>query len=108
VRIGDGHPSSAVPEDRHDCLDTRPTLGELGAHGVPKPMRRDRRLPVRINEASSRASRFERVFEQISAADRLPSVDEHPVNVSTGPSIVVRRGEADLRCSISSRNASAA
>ena len=74
-----------------------------------KPMRRDRRLPVRsINEASSRASGFERVLEQISAADRLAAVNEHPVDVATGPSIVVRRGGSRLRCSISSRNASAA
>jgi hypothetical protein len=39
VRVGDGHASVPMPENGHDRLDTRTALGELGADGVPKPVR---------------------------------------------------------------------
>jgi len=83
-------------ENGHDRLDTRATLGELGADSVPKPVRSYCRLAIGIDESGSRASGFERVLEQVPATDRLTAVNEHPVYAATYPAIVVRGGGSRL------------
>jgi hypothetical protein len=85
-----------MPENGHDRLDTRTALGELGADGVPKPVRSYGRLAVGIDESGSRASGFERALEHVPATDRLTAVNEHPVDAATYPAIVVRGGGSRL------------
>jgi hypothetical protein len=77
------------------CYGTR-SLGELGADGVPKPVRSYGGLGIGIDESSSGAGGFEGILEQVPATDRLAAADEHPVYAATYPAIVVRGGGSRL------------
>ena len=58
------HRRTAVAEDRHDCLNARAALGELGADRVPEAVRAHRRVPVGVDQARGGARSAERLVEQ--------------------------------------------
>jgi hypothetical protein len=52
-RVDDRHVGRRVPEHSHDRLDPGSAFGELGADGVPEPVRGDRRFAA---ESTKRAA----------------------------------------------------
>jgi hypothetical protein len=53
-----------MPEHRHDRLEACAALSELGADGVPEPVRADRRPTARIDQPGGCARRLQRSVEQ--------------------------------------------
>lgn len=55
-RVDDRHVGRRVPEHGHDGLDPGSAFSELGTDGVPEPVRGDRRLAGRVDQARDGAS----------------------------------------------------
>ena len=65
---------------RHDRLDAGAALGELCADRVTESVRRDRWMPVGVEEARLRAGELQRVREQEVPAHRLAPPREHQLH----------------------------
>ena len=61
-----------MAEHRHDRLDAGAALGELGADGVPEPVRGDRRFAGRVDQARRGAGFGEGHVEQQRLGQPFP------------------------------------